>query len=137
MQQFPAAFAPLKGEFNITGISDLYNQTDFIGISSYPSLTPNFSTEQLEAATQQFDFEIGQFGVDLKTLNVQQVTHLPFMLLLKIKIFLISHVLPEDCTLLAACMMTHLQGSGYQSSYCSACSFAEWSCNCTMHSRTT
>ena len=73
VQQFPAAFAPLKPQFNLTGISDLYNQTDFIGISSYPSLTPNFSTEQLEAATQQFDFEIGQFGVDLKTLNVKQV----------------------------------------------------------------
>ena len=76
VQEFPAAFAPLKGEFNLTGISDLYNRTDFIGISSYPSLTPGFSIEQLEAATQQFDFEIGQFGVDLKTLNVQEVMYL-------------------------------------------------------------
>lgn len=73
VQQFPAAFAPLKPQFNLTAISELYNTTDFIGISSYPSLTPNFSTQQLEAATQQFDFEIGQFGIDLKTLNVKQV----------------------------------------------------------------
>ena len=73
VQQFPAAFAPLRSQFNISGITDLYNQADFIGISSYPSLTPNFSTEQLEAATEQFDFEIGYFGVDLKDLNINKV----------------------------------------------------------------
>lgn len=71
--QFPAAFAPLKGQFNLSAISDLYNKTDFIGISSYPSLTPNFTLPQLEAATEQFDFEIGQFGVDLKDLVVNKV----------------------------------------------------------------
>lgn len=70
---FPAAFAPLKSQFNISSIQDLYSLTDFIGISSYPSLTPNFSTQQLEAATQQFDFEIAEFGVDLKDLNIHQV----------------------------------------------------------------
>ena len=70
---FPAAFAPLKSEFNMTAISVLYNATDFIGISSYPSLTPNFTTEQLEEATEQFDFEIGQFGVNLTELNTVKV----------------------------------------------------------------
>ena len=70
---FPAAFAPLKSEFNMTAISALYNATDFIGISSYPSLTPNFTTEQLEEATEQFDFEVGQFGVNLTELNTVKV----------------------------------------------------------------
>ena len=76
VEQFPAAFAPLKGQFNLDAISELYNRTDFIGISSYPSLTPNFSTQQLEAATEQFDFEIGQFGVNLQQLVVDQATFL-------------------------------------------------------------
>lgn len=73
VQQFPAAFAPLKSQFNLSGISELYSTTDYIGISSYPSLTPGFATQQLETATEQYDFEIGQFGVDLKDLNVRQV----------------------------------------------------------------
>lgn len=72
VQEFPAAFAPLKGQFNMDAIADLYNATDFIGISSYPSLTPNFTLEQLEAATEQFDFEVGQFGVNLRQLVVEQ-----------------------------------------------------------------
>jgi hypothetical protein len=71
---FPAAFAPLRSQFNISAIQDLYSLTDFIGISSYPSLAPNFTTQQLEAATEQFDFEIGEFGVDLKDLNINQVS---------------------------------------------------------------
>lgn len=74
VQQFPAAFAPLRGQFNFDAISELYNTTDFIGISSYPSLTPNFQVQQLEAATEQFDFEVGQFGVNLRELVVQQVS---------------------------------------------------------------
>lgn len=53
----------------MAAIAELYNTTDFVGISSYPSLTPNFATEDLETATEQFDFEIGYFGVDLKHIN--------------------------------------------------------------------
>ena len=70
---YPAAFAPLKSQFNMAAISELYNSTDFIGISSYPSLQPNFATEDLEAATEQFDFEVGQFGVNLTDLIFNQV----------------------------------------------------------------
>lgn len=70
---FPAAIAPLLSQFNLTALSQLYNSTDFIGISSYPSLTPDFDVQQLETATEQFDFEIGQFGVNLTMLNTVMV----------------------------------------------------------------
>lgn len=68
VQLYANAFAPLRNQFNFSSIAELYAATDFIGISSYPSLKPNFTTPQLEAATEQFDFEIGQFGVNLKDL---------------------------------------------------------------------
>ncbi|CAL8461829.1 g1360 [Coccomyxa elongata] len=68
LQQFPAAFAPLKSSFDLTSLSTLYSSVDFIGISAYPSLTPNFTTNQIESATQQFDLEVKEFGINLKDL---------------------------------------------------------------------
>ena len=59
LQLFPAALASL---------STLYDSVDFIGISAYPSLKPNFTLSQIESATQQFDLEIQQFGINIKEL---------------------------------------------------------------------
>jgi hypothetical protein len=73
LQLFPSAFAPLKSSFDLTSLSTLYSSVDFIGISAYPSLTPNFTTNQIESATQQFDLEITQFGINLKDLIFNQV----------------------------------------------------------------
>nr|QOL01152.1 putative extracellular protein CSOL_075 [Pseudococcomyxa simplex] len=72
LQQFPAAFAPLKSRFDLTSLSTLYSSVDFIGISAYPSLKPNFTTNQIESATQQFDLEIKNFGIDIKDLIFNQ-----------------------------------------------------------------
>lgn len=74
LEQFPAAFAPLKRQFDLTSISTLYSSVDFIGISAYPSLSPNFTTNNIESATQQFDLEIQNFGVNLKNLIFNQVS---------------------------------------------------------------
>ena len=68
LQLFPAAFAPKKSEFDLNSLSTLYDSVDFIGISAYPSLKPNFTLSQIESATQQFDLEIQQFGIDIKDL---------------------------------------------------------------------
>lgn len=76
LQQFPAAFAPLKSSFDLTSLSTLYSSVDFIGISAYPSLTPNFTTNQIESATQQFDLEVKEFGINLKDLIFNKVTSL-------------------------------------------------------------
>lgn len=70
---FPAAFAPLKSSFDLTSLSRLYSTVDFIGISAYPSLAPNFTTKDIESATQQFDLEISQFGINIKNLIFNQV----------------------------------------------------------------
>lgn len=73
LQQFPAAFAPLKRSFDLTSLSTLYSSVDFIGISAYPSLSPNFTTKDIESATQQFDLEVKEFGINLKDLIFNQV----------------------------------------------------------------
>jgi hypothetical protein len=73
LQLFPAAFAPKKSQFDLTSLSTLYNSVDFIGISAYPSLTPNFTLSQIESATQQFDLEIQNFGINVKDLIFNQV----------------------------------------------------------------
>ena len=73
LEQFPAAFAPLKPSFDLTSLASLYSSVDFIGISAYPSLSANFTTKDIESATQQFDTEISYFGIDLKDLIFNQV----------------------------------------------------------------
>ena len=73
LQLFPAAFAPKKSQFDLKGISTLYSSVDFVGISAYPSLTPNFTLNQIESATQQFDLEAQNFGINLKDLLFRQV----------------------------------------------------------------
>lgn len=52
--------------------------TDFIGISSYASLTPNFTIEKLESATEQFVTEVSSFGVDIPDLIFKQVSFYPY-----------------------------------------------------------
>lgn len=74
LQLFPAAFAPKKSQFDLKSISTLYSSVDFIGISAYPSLTPNFTLNQIESATQQFDLEAQNFGINLKDLLFRQVS---------------------------------------------------------------
>jgi len=76
LQQFPAAFAPKKSQFDLKGLSTVYNSVDFIGISAYPSLTPNFTVNQIESATQQFDLEIQNFGINIKDLIFNKVSTL-------------------------------------------------------------
>lgn len=73
LQLFPAAFAPKKSQFDLVSLSTLYNSVDFIGISAYPSLTPNFTLNQIESATQQFDLEIKEFGINIKDLLFNKV----------------------------------------------------------------
>ncbi|KAK9785590.1 hypothetical protein WJX73_003263 [Symbiochloris irregularis] len=69
---YPAAFAPLKSEFDLNAIQQLYSDIDFIGISSYASNTPDFTIDKLESATYQFATEIASFGVDIPDLIFNQ-----------------------------------------------------------------
>jgi hypothetical protein len=65
LQEFPAAFAAVASQFDLGQVQALYNEVDFIGISNYASLTPNFPLKDLESATFQFAEEIKYFGVDI------------------------------------------------------------------------
>ena len=68
LQLFPAAFAPKKSQFDLKSLSTLYDSVFLIGISAYRSLKPNFTLSQIESATQQFDLEIQEFGINIKEL---------------------------------------------------------------------
>ena len=70
---YPAAFAPLKSQFDLSSIQQLFSSVDFIGISAYASNSPNFTISQLESATYQFATEIESFGVDIPDLIFNQV----------------------------------------------------------------
>ena len=53
-------------QFDIPAITRLFDETDFVGMSSYPSLSPRFKPDQLENALWQFAREIKYFGVNLE-----------------------------------------------------------------------
>lgn len=77
LELFPSAFQAVSGQFDLASINALYNEVDFIGISNYASLTPNFPLKDLESATYQFAEEIKYFGVDLVDLIENRVGPLP------------------------------------------------------------
>jgi len=69
VDQFPGAFEAVKSQFDIPAITALYDASDFIGISNYPSFPgAEFKVKDLESATWQFAFEAKFFGVDVKDL---------------------------------------------------------------------
>ena len=53
-------------QFDIPAVAQLFEETDFVGMSSYPSLSPRFTPDQLENALWQFAREIKYFGVNLE-----------------------------------------------------------------------
>ena len=76
---YPAAFAQYEATtyvFDNEAIQSLYSAVDFIGISSYTSLSPSFTINQIEGATYQYAQEITSFGVDLSDLIFNQVRRL-------------------------------------------------------------
>lgn len=79
---YPAAFAEYEATtyvFDSAAIQQLYSAVDFIGISSYTSLAPNFTINQIEGATYQYAQEIQSFGVDLSSLIFDQVGPQPLL----------------------------------------------------------
>ncbi len=68
MDKYPELWAKVKGEFDLPAIASLYNNIDYFGLSSYPSLYPNFPTSMVENAISQFDFEFGYFGLSVNEL---------------------------------------------------------------------
>lgn len=53
-------------QFDLPAITRLFDETAFVGMSSYPSLSPHFKADQLENALWQFAREIKHFGVNLE-----------------------------------------------------------------------
>ena len=66
-----SAVAQVIDQFNIPAVKALFDETDFVGMSSYPSLSPRFTADQLENALWQFAREIKYFGVDLSKVCVR------------------------------------------------------------------
>ncbi len=58
-------------QFDIPAVAALFGETDFVGMSSYPSLSPRFTPDQLENALWQFAREIKYFGVDLSKVGIR------------------------------------------------------------------
>jgi len=52
-------------------VAALFGETDFVGMSSDPSLSPRFTPDQLENALWQFAREIKYFGVDLSKVGIR------------------------------------------------------------------
>eukprot|EP01025_Chloroclados_australasicus_P033446 TRINITY_DN3411_c0_g1_i2.p2 TRINITY_DN3411_c0_g1~~TRINITY_DN3411_c0_g1_i2.p2 ORF type:complete len:362 (-),score=59.47 TRINITY_DN3411_c0_g1_i2:442-1527(-) len=68
LQQFPAAIAPILHTFDLEGIQEMFGSADFIAISSYASLKPDFKTPELQSAMYQFDEELKVFNVSIREL---------------------------------------------------------------------
>ena len=68
VQRYPVLWEKVKGEFDLNAISALYHELDYFGMSSYPSLSPNFATGDIESAIYQFDFEFQYFGLSVNDL---------------------------------------------------------------------
>ena len=64
-RRYSAICSQVIDQFDIPAVSALFQETDFVGMSSYPSLGPHFTPDQLENALWQFAREIKYFGVDL------------------------------------------------------------------------
>jgi hypothetical protein len=73
LKEFPAAFESQKKNFDTKAIAKAYAVADFIGISNYASMRPNFDIKELESATFQFAREASYFGVDVKDLIFNKV----------------------------------------------------------------
>jgi hypothetical protein len=77
IEKYPAAWEKVKHQFDLPAIASLYNSLDYFGLSSYPSLYPNFPTSMVENAVSQFDFEFGYFGLTVNDLiNKGKEVHL-------------------------------------------------------------
>ena len=63
-------------QFDIPAVAALFDETDFVGMSSYPSLSPRFTPDQLENALWQFAREIKYFGVDLSKVRTETLIEL-------------------------------------------------------------
>eukprot|EP01025_Chloroclados_australasicus_P021362 TRINITY_DN2248_c0_g1_i2.p1 TRINITY_DN2248_c0_g1~~TRINITY_DN2248_c0_g1_i2.p1 ORF type:complete len:458 (+),score=41.31 TRINITY_DN2248_c0_g1_i2:706-2079(+) len=78
LQQFPAAIAPIIDTFDLVGLQGVFQASDFVGISNYASLTPNFAEPELQNAIYQFDRELQYFNVSIRKLTLQDGKELHF-----------------------------------------------------------
>ena len=79
LQAYLSSFPALKPQYNTTAIGELFSASDFIAIASRPSLTTNFSVEELEDATSLFETELMTFNVNLTALQTMQVPCFPML----------------------------------------------------------
>ncbi len=68
VRRYPELWESVKHTFDLNEIHGLLDDIDYVGMSSYPSLSPRFPTRQVENAISQFDFEFSFFGVTVADL---------------------------------------------------------------------
>ncbi len=68
VRRYPELWAKVKDQFDLKEIAALFDAVDYFGMSSYPSLYPNFPTSEVENAISQFDFEFSFFGLTVNGL---------------------------------------------------------------------
>ena len=68
VRQYPILWAKVQKQFDLQAIAELFDAVDYVGMSSYPSLYPNFPTSEIENAISQFDFEFQYFGLSVNGL---------------------------------------------------------------------
>lgn len=67
---FESSLAKIIHHFDLPAIKRVFQATEFIGMSSYPSLSPGFRESDLENALWQFARELKFFGVSLEKLTM-------------------------------------------------------------------
>lgn len=66
---FVRAWPAIKGQFDLPAIKAMFDATDFVGISNYPSLkSADVKPADFEAGIKSFATELAAFGVDLRAL---------------------------------------------------------------------
>ena len=68
VKNYPQLWETVKNQFDLTEIKALFDNLDYLGMSSYPSLYPGFPTREVENAISQFDYEFSFFGITVADL---------------------------------------------------------------------
>ena len=77
VRRYPELWDKVKDQFDLQEIAALFDAVDYFGMSSYPSLYPDFPTSEIENAISQFDFEFSFFGLTVNGL-IQKGKHVHF-----------------------------------------------------------
>jgi len=78
LDRFPKRWPRYAPRFNIPEVQRLYEEVDFIGVTTYSSAAPNFHTREIAKAMEEFEKEASIMGLKLKDLLRNRCTPIHF-----------------------------------------------------------